>query len=118
MAAFGRTLARVFAADPRPIGFIASCDWAHTHAESGPYGAHPKAAEVDAIVVDAVKANDLHSLISLPDADVADAAIDGLWQTLILAGIQDLTPLDVEFLEYEIGGYFGMIVAAYAPSSA
>lgn len=115
MVAFGRTLARVFADDPRPVGFIASCDWAHTHAESGPYGAHPKAAEVDGIVVDAVKANDLRSLITLPDDDVAAAAIDGLWQTLILAGIQEVTPLDAEFLTYEIGGYFGMIVAAYTP---
>jgi aromatic ring-opening dioxygenase LigB subunit len=116
MVAFGRTLARVFASDPRPVAFIASCDWAHTHADSSPYGAHPKAAEVDGIVVDAVKANDLHSLISLPDEDVAAAAIDGLWQTLILAGIQEVTPLDAEFLTYEIGGYFGMIVAAYRPA--
>lgn len=118
MVAFGRTLARVFADDQRPVGFIASCDWAHTHAESGPYGAHPKAAEVDGIVVDAVKANDLRSLISLPDEDVAAAAIDGLWQTLILAGIQEVTPLDAEFLSYEIGGYFGMIVAAYTPAGS
>ena len=46
----------------------------------------------------------------------AAAAIDGLWQTLILAGIQEVTPLDAEFLTYEIGGYFGMIVAAYRPA--
>ena len=50
-----------------------------------------------------------------PDDDVAAAAIDGLWQTLILAGIQEVTPLDVDVLTYEIGGYFGMIVAAYQP---
>jgi aromatic ring-opening dioxygenase LigB subunit len=116
MLAFGRTLGRVFSADSRRIGFVASCDWAHTHAESGPYGAHPKAAEVDGIVVDAVKANDLRFLISLPDEDVAAAAIDGLWQALILAGIQEVTPLDVDVLTYEIGGYFGMIVAAYTPA--
>lgn len=118
MVAFGRTLARVFEDDPRPVAFIASCDWAHTHAESGPYGAHPKAVEVDGIVVDAVKANDLRSLITLPDDDVAAAAIDGLWQTLILSGIQEVTPLDAEFLSYEIGGYFGMIVAAYTPAGS
>jgi aromatic ring-opening dioxygenase LigB subunit len=116
MIAFGRTLGRVFEEDPRKIGFVASCDWAHTHSEHGPYGAHPKAAKVDGVVVEAVKANDLHSLISLPEEDVADAAIDGLWQTLILAGIQEITPCDVEVLSYEIGGYFGMIVAAYAPA--
>lgn len=118
MIAFGRTLGRVFAADPRKIGFVASCDWAHTHAEDGPYGAHPKAAEVDAIVVHAVKANDLHSLMMLPDDDVASAAIDGLWQTLMLAGVQEITPCRAEFLSYEIAGYFGMIVAAYTPADA
>ncbi len=115
MVAFGRTLGHVFAADSRRIGFVASCDWAHTHSEDGPYGAHPKAAEVDGIVTAAVQANELHSLQSLPEEDVVAAAIDGLWQTLILAGIQDVTPCRAEFLSYEIGGYFGMIVAAYEP---
>jgi aromatic ring-opening dioxygenase LigB subunit len=116
MVAFGRTLGRVIAEDPRRIGFVASCDWAHTHAEDGPYGAHPKAAEVDAIVVEAVKANDLQSLISLPDEDVASAAIDGLWQTLILSGVQEVTPCEVDFLSYQVAGYYGMIVAGYAPA--
>ncbi len=62
-----------------------------------------------------MQANELHSLQSLPEEDVVAAAIDGLWQTLILAGIQDVTPCRAEFLSYEIGGYFGMIVAAYEP---
>lgn len=115
MIAFGRTLGTVFEADSRRIGFVASCDWAHTHADDGPYGAHPKAAEVDGAVIDAVRANDLHSLLSLPEEDVAAAAIDGLWQTLILAGVQDVTPCRAELLSYEIGGYFGMIVADYEP---
>lgn len=118
MVAFGRMLGRIFAADSRNIGIVASCDWAHTHAEDGPYGAHPKAKEVDTIVVEAVKSNDLHSLIDLPAEDVAAAAIDGLWQTLILAGVQEITPLDAEFLSYEVAGYYGMIVARYEPVDA
>lgn len=118
MVDFGHVLGRVFADDERRIGFIASCDWAHTHTEDGPYGAHPKAPEVDAKVVEAVKTNDLHSLASLPEQDVIDAAIDGLWQSLILAGIQDGTPCDVELLSYEVPAYFGMIVAAYMPTEA
>ena len=115
MVEFGTMLAKIFAEDERKIGFIASCDWGHTHREDGPYGAHPKAAEVDAKVVQAVKEHDLHVLAELSEADVADAAIDGLWQTLILAGIQDGTPCDAEFLSYEVPTYFGMIVSAYAP---
>ncbi len=115
MVDFGQMLGRIFAEDGRNIGFIASCDWAHTHREDGPYGAHPKAAEVDAKVVQAVKVHDLHSLGTLGKEDVADAAIDGLWQTLMLAGIQDVTPCDAEFLSYEVPSYFGMIVSAYSP---
>lgn len=115
MIAFGQMLAGVFAADVRRIGFIASCDWAHTHTKEGPYGSHPKAREVDARVVEAVTANDLHSLASLSEEDVAASAIDGLWQALILAGVQDFTPCEVDLLSYEVPSYFGMIVAAFMP---
>jgi aromatic ring-opening dioxygenase LigB subunit len=118
MVDFGHTLGSIFADDSRRIGFIASCDWAHTHTEDGPYGAHPKASEVDAKVVAAVRENDLHALAELPEQDATDAAIDGLWQTLILAGILDGSPCEVEFLSYEVPSYFGMIVAAYAPEVA
>ncbi|HEX5500748.1 MAG TPA: aromatic ring-opening dioxygenase subunit LigB, partial [Thermomicrobiales bacterium] len=79
---FGRAVAEAAAADPRRIGFIASCDWGHRHAENGPYGFHPAAAEVDAEVLAAVGANDLFRLLGMPDERAADAAIDGLWQAL------------------------------------
>ena len=117
MVDFGRVLGETFRDDPRKIGFIASCDWGHAHTESGPYGYHPAAAEVDGKVVDAIKQNDLLSLIELPDDDVQNAAIDGLWQTLMLAGINQVTPLRGELLSYEAPDYFGMIVATYAPAT-
>lgn len=115
MVEFGVGLGELFAAESRNIGFVASCDWAHTHTEDGPYGAHPKAIDVDKFVIQAVKSNDLEALLTLPEEDVADAAIDGLWQTLILAGVQNVTPLDVDVLSYEVPAYYSMIVAAYAP---
>lgn len=118
MVNFGHMLGRVFAADERRIGFIASCDWGHTHDEGGPYGFHPKAAEVDALVQAAIREQDVHRLIALPEEDARDAAIDGLWQTLILAGIQDIVPMDGELLTYEVPAYYGMIVAAYHPARA
>ncbi|HWV34477.1 MAG TPA: aromatic ring-opening dioxygenase subunit LigB, partial [Thermomicrobiales bacterium] len=90
----------------------------HAHTESGPYGYHPAAAEVDGKVVDAIKQNDLLSLIELPEEDVQNAAIDGLWQTLMLAGINQVTPLRGDLLSYEAPDYFGMIVATYAPTTA
>jgi aromatic ring-opening dioxygenase LigB subunit len=112
---FGRVVAEVSAAEPRRIGFIASCDWGHAHAASGPYGFHPESAAVDAEVVAAVQANDLMRLIDLDERRARDAAIDGLWQALMLGGALDVTPMDVEFLSYEAPTYYGMLVAVWAP---
>jgi aromatic ring-opening dioxygenase LigB subunit len=117
MVDFGKVLGKTFRDDPRPIGFIASCDWGHAHTESGPYGYHPAAAIVDNQVVEAIKQDDLLSLIALPDEDVQNAAIDGLWQTLMLAGALKAVPMDVEFLSYEAPTYYGMLVATWTPAS-
>lgn len=115
MVAFGTAVATAIQNDPRRIGFIASCDWAHTHRDDGPYGFHEAAARVDRLVVDSIKDNSLKDLLDLPDAEVRNAAIDGLWQTLMLAGIQDVFPLDLELLSYEAPSYYGMIVATAVP---
>lgn len=115
---FGRAVAQAANADGRRVAFIASCDWGHCHREDGPYGFNPASAEVDAEVVAAVKANDLHSLNAISDDRSTEAAIDGLWQTLMLAGVQDEVPMTVDFLSYEAPTYYGMIVAAYEPSNA
>src|SRR5918998_4845361 len=112
---FGRVVAEVSATEPRRIGFIASCDWGHAHAADGPYGFHPESAAVDAEVVAAVQANDLLRLIDLDEERASDAAIDGLWQTLMLAGALDVTPMNVEFLSYEAPTYYGMLVAVWTP---
>ncbi len=115
---FGRAVAEAAAADPRRIGFIASCDWAHRHDANGPYGFHPAAAEVDAEVLAAVRANDLLRLLGLPDDRAADAAIDGLWQALMLAGAIEGRGFAVDVLSYEAPTYYGMLVATFAPARA
>jgi aromatic ring-opening dioxygenase LigB subunit len=112
---FGRVVAEVSGAEPRRIGFIASCDWGHAHAAAGPYGFHPESAAVDAEVVAAVQANDLMRLIEIDEGRARDAAIDGLWQALMLGGILDVTPMNGEFLSYEAPTYYGMLVAAWEP---
>lgn len=112
---FGRVVAEVAQADSRRIGFIASCDWAHRHDPNGPNGFHPDAKRMDDLVVEAIKANDILSLLELDDQFISNAAIDGLWQLLMLAGAQQVVPMDVEFLSYEAPTYYGMIVATYAP---
>ncbi|MGH2616754.1 MAG: aromatic ring-opening dioxygenase subunit LigB [Thermomicrobiales bacterium] len=112
---FGRAVADAAAADARRIGFVASCDWGYTHAASGPYGFHEEAAKVDAEIVAAVEANDLMRLIDLDEDRARDAAIDGLWQTLMLAGILDAVPMPAELLSYEAPTYYGMLVAVWEP---
>jgi aromatic ring-opening dioxygenase LigB subunit len=116
MIDFGHTIAEAAGADGRRVAFVASCDWAHTHSADGPYGFHPAAAEVDALVVRALKANDLHRLIDLPEDKVQAAVVDGLWQALMLAGVVERTPMRGEVLSYEAPSYYGMIVAAFTPA--
>lgn len=113
--AFGRSLGRLFQESGRRVGFVASCDWSHVHAKTGPYGAHPIAQQMDDTIQIAIRANDLMSLQHLPEPDVEAAAIDGLWQCLILAGIQQRVPLRSELLSYGIDGYYSMIVASLMP---
>jgi aromatic ring-opening dioxygenase LigB subunit len=113
MVEFGRAVASAMSADSRRIAFVASCDWGHTHKEDGPYGFHADAARVDAKVVEAARSGDLLSLKQLSDEEVQNAAIDGLWQTLMLAGILSKNPLKREVLSYEAPSYYGMLVAAY-----
>jgi aromatic ring-opening dioxygenase LigB subunit len=115
MVAFGRAIAEAAAADGRRVAFCASCDWGHTHAASGPYGFHSASAEVDALVVEALRAGEPGRLIDLPDEQVQNAAIDGLWQTLMLAGALELAPMRGEVLSYEAPTYYGMLVATFAP---
>jgi aromatic ring-opening dioxygenase LigB subunit len=112
---FGRIVAEVAQADNRRIGFIASCDWAHRHDPNGPNGFHPDAKRMDDMVVQAIKDNEPARLIELDDEFISNAAIDGLWQLLMLAGAMEVVPMDVDFLSYEAPTYYGMIVATYAP---
>ncbi len=113
MVAFGRAVAQAAADDGRRVAFVASCDWSHTHREDGPYGAHPSAAEVDALVVAAVRDEALGRLIALPEEKVDTSAIDGLWQALMLEGVLTEVPLRGDLLSYEAPTYYGMLVASY-----
>ncbi len=115
LVAFGRAVAEAANADHRRVALVASCDWAHTHREDGPYGYHPAAAEVDAMVVDAVRDNDLQRLMDLDETLANMVAIDGLWQALMLVGAQEVVPMAGELLSYEAPTYYGMLVAAYSP---
>lgn len=115
MVIFGQAVADAAVADGRRVAFIASCDWAHTHKDYGPYGFHDAAARVDNLIVEAIRTGDLAALMNLSEEDVSNAAIDGLWQTLMLFGLLDRVPMTVDLLSYEAPSYYGMIVATYSP---
>ncbi len=115
LVAFGRAVADAAAEDGRRIAFVASCDWAHTHRADGPYGFSDLAAPVDARVCEAISAGDPLRLMDLTDADASTAAIDGLWQTLMLGGVLERDPMRAEILSYEAPTYYGMLVAAFEP---
>lgn len=113
---FGEALADTAIRDGRRIAFVASCDWAHAH-EGSRYGAHPAAAEVDALVESALRDGDPGRLIDLDEQKVKHAAIDGLWQALMLAGVMNRVPMRGDVLSYEVVRTYsvGMIVASYGP---
>lgn len=115
---FGHAVASASAATESRVALAASSDLAHAHAESGPYGFHPAAAQFDEAVVGAVKAGDLGRLAATDGTLVRDACPDGLWQILVLAGALGHTPLQGEFLSYERPSYYGMLTAAYAGTVA
>ena len=116
MVAFGEAVADAAARDGRRVAFVASCDWAHAHAGSR-YGASPAAAEVDGLVVEALWAGDPGRLIDLPEEKIQAAAIDGLWQALMLAGVMRRVPMRGEFLAYGVAeaASCGMAVASFQP---
>ena len=115
LVAFGRAVAEAAEESGRRVAFVASCDWAHTHAASGPYGFHPAAAQADALVRQAFAAGSPGALIDFDEQIARDAAIDGLWQALVLAGVLEHTPMRGELLSYEAPTYYGMLVAAFGP---
>ena len=48
------------------------------------------------------------------DEDLArNAALDGLWQALMLAGVLERVPMHGELLSYEAPTYYGMLVASF-----
>ncbi len=115
---FGTALAEAAADLGRRVALVASADWGHAHSAEGPYGFDPASAQFDAMVVEKVRANDLDGFLST-DLDFADRAkVDGLWQTVMLAGALRHTPMRGELLSYEAPSYFGMLVAAYEPIDA
>ena len=114
---FGTVLASTAAEMGRRTALVASADWGHAHSADGPYGFDPASAEFDDAVVEIVRSGSLDRFLTM-DLDFADRAkVDGLWQSVILAGALHHTPMRCELLAYEHPTYFGMLVAACEPDA-
>lgn len=98
----------------RRAALIASCDWAHAHAEDGPYGYHEDAGRLDAEVEQLIAAGDLERLADFPADMIENARPDGMWQALVLAGAVPKAERRPHVLSYERPTYFGMLCAKMA----
>jgi aromatic ring-opening dioxygenase LigB subunit len=111
LTSFGKSVRRTIEQCEKRIGLIASCDWSHTHEASGPYGFHNSAKDVDFRCVDLIKNGDLEGMETFTPKEIEDAKPDGIWQTLMLAGVVSKEERQVEVLSYEAPTYFGLICA-------
>lgn len=115
LARFGEAVAEGMAATGETAAFIASSDLAHAHLADGPYGYHPAAREMDAVIVRRVKEDRLEDLFALDPTFIADAKPDALWQMAVLAGLRRTVALSPHFVTYDLPTYFGMLSAYYLP---
>ncbi len=112
---FGRAVAKAAAETGRRVGYIASTDLAHSHAD-GAYTYHPDAKPVDAYLQECFRSDNLLRLLDIDMAQVRNAKPDGIWQILTLAGAREVAPMRGEFLSYEQPSYFSMGCVAFAPA--
>jgi len=114
--AFGKLLGRLMNKDrKRRFVFIASADQGHAHSRTGPYGYSPEACKYDDFVLNAIRENNLKRILRLKPSFIEKAKPDSLWQMVILAGINEIVPLQSHLLSYEVPSYYGMACAGFEP---
>lgn len=107
----GQVINEVVQASGKRVGLIASCDWAHAHDESGPYGYDSAAALLDEEVVGMIRSNELEKMADFDPEYIEAAKPDGIWQTMILAGAIPKDERNIYLYSYEVPTYFGLICA-------
>jgi aromatic ring-opening dioxygenase LigB subunit len=110
----GRALAQAAEQSGKRVAFVASADHGHAHADEGPYGYDPAAAEFDDNITRLVSDNRLEDLLELEPGLVERAAADSWWQLLMLHGVLG-DGFRAELLSYEAPSYYGMLCAAFTP---
>ncbi|MCY0876769.1 MAG: extradiol ring-cleavage dioxygenase [Firmicutes bacterium] len=112
----GHVIADVATASDKRVAFVASADQGHAHDAEGPYGYHPASKAYDEAVCEAIKRQDLASLLALDPSFVDDAKPDSLWQIAILQGVLERSPMTGELYSYNVPTYYGMLCANYERS--
>ncbi|MDP9727634.1 extradiol ring-cleavage dioxygenase [Alicyclobacillus sp. TC] len=110
----GELLAEWTVRQKKRVGLIASCDWAHTHHEGGPYGFAKEAVELDQKVRDVLMRGEWEEMADWDSSFVEAAKPDGIPQILMLAGAVSKADRKITECEYECPTYFGMLVAGLA----
>ena len=111
---FGKAVAMVAERESKRVAFVASADQAHAHKKNGPYGYDRRAAEYDGMVVEAIRAGELESIMEMSPSFVSAASPDSLWQMTMLAGVSSMVPMRGEVLSYQVPTYYGMLCASFA----
>jgi aromatic ring-opening dioxygenase LigB subunit len=114
---FGRAVAEVAKRARKRVAFVASSDQAHAHRKDGPYGFSWRAKEYDRLVVEAIRRNELSSILGFDPSLVEAAKPDSLWQMAMLAGVLSVVPMDGELVSYQVPTYYGMLCASYSRRS-
>jgi aromatic ring-opening dioxygenase LigB subunit len=112
LIAFGRATVEAAHHCGRRIAILCSADQGHGHAEDGPYGHSPLSASFDRAYCRAISENAFQRLLYWREDWIEGALTDSFWQTLMLYGALQHTPLRPQLLTYEAPTYFGMACAA------
>jgi len=110
---FGMVFGDLAERDEKRIVFVASADQAHAHKKDGPYGFSPRASVYDRLVVEAVRRNQMKSILDLSPSLGREAKPDSLWQMAMLAGVLDRVEMKPRFHSYQVPTYYGMLCAGF-----
>ena len=75
------------------------------------------ASVYDRLVVEAVRRNQLKSILDFSPRLVREAKPDSLWQMAMLAGVLERVEMKSMFYSYQLPTYYGMLCAGFERSS-
>jgi aromatic ring-opening dioxygenase LigB subunit len=95
------------------IVFVASSDQAHAHKKSSTFGFNKAAKIYDNLILQAIKTNNIQSMLKIRQKIIDGAKPDSLWQMAILAGVASKIPLRAQLYSYQVPTYYGMMCAGF-----